>query len=97
MILREKERNYMCDIIELIEEFCTINNLKYYKYYSGRGMFGRHCCGIICNGNMLEVMLRLTDFLYENGIDNLKDVLGTPCWDNMGLDIIIYFPSLSSI
>jgi hypothetical protein len=54
--------------------------------YSGRGMFGDECVGIILKdeGDM---------FRFAGLIDNdLVELLGSPKWDNMGLREIAYWP-----
>ncbi len=52
--------------------------------YSGRGMFGEHCLGIVCSdaNRCLEVA-------------GSKGITGGKI-DNMGLDMIVYWPNLKS-
>lgn len=53
-----------------------------YKDYSGRGMFGEICVGIV--GSDLQGLVNCAK----------RKKLPKPCWDNMGLDYIIYWPSI---
>ena len=87
----------MDKIVGLMEEFCTIHNesCRFRRDYSGRGMFGRSCVGIVCSGNPQEMLAGLCDFLYNNGIVSVKDALENICQDNMGKDTILYFPKIS--
>jgi hypothetical protein len=80
----------------LIESFCDDYGYEYRDNYSGRGMFGKECAGIVTDENVLQVVLALSDYMHECGIDCVKDELGRVCYDNMGLDVVIYFPSISS-
>lgn len=51
-----------------------------YRHYSGRAMFGRCCPGIV----------------YEGRADcKFPKLLGQPMFDRMGLDTIVYFPSVN--
>lgn len=60
-----------------------------YFGYSGRGMYGNTCFG---------VCLRSTTDLYVFGValamsdPVLAEELGKPCTDNLGYDIIAYWP-----
>ncbi|SVC87678.1 uncharacterized protein METZ01_LOCUS340532 [marine metagenome] len=57
--------------------------------YSGRGMFGAECVGIILNDDCaLFTFARLLD-------DDLAELLGNPRWDNMGLREIAYWPNVA--
>lgn len=53
--------------------------------YSGRGMFGRTCCGIACD-NPTEVI----ELAAERGIKGAA-------YDNMGKRYIVYWPEIASI
>lgn len=59
-------------------------NGKVYEHYSGRGMFGDDCMGVICSD--------INKCLLQAGNLCLKNVRT----DNMGLDYIVYFPSIKS-
>lgn len=83
------------ELAKLIRSFCNDCGCKCYENYSGRGMFGKQCVGIVTDRNMAEVMLELSDYLHECGIDNVKEELGRACYDNLGRDMVIYFPNVS--
>lgn len=84
----------MEDIIELIQLFCIQKGCKYRDNYSGRGMFGRTCAGIVTN-NANRTIGKLIEYLVRQGID-YEEALGNICTDNMGLGFIVYFPSVST-
>lgn len=85
-------------ITSLIKEFCESNEeCRYHQGYSGRGMFGRQCIGIVVEGDVFKQIVRLCDFLHENGIDSAEDALGTICIDSFGMGKIIYFLNLHEI
>ena len=79
------------EIIELIQLFCIC---KYRDDYSGRGMSGRTCVGIVTNYTHY-IILKLRGYLIRHGITDIKEALGSICTDNMGQEFIIYFPSVS--
>ena len=57
--------------------------------YSGRGMFGDTCVGIVLKdeGDLFQ-FARLLD-------DDLAELLDNPRWDSMGLREIAYWPGCS--
>lgn len=86
-------------IVRLIEEFCEEYGLEFRSQYSGRGMFGKNCIGFVVERyrNPLVTMVRLTEYLLDNGIETVGFRLSDICQDSMGLDTIVYFPKLASI
>lgn len=43
----------------LVEEFCDgRQDCRFYPDYSGRGMFGRRCVGIVASGNRYDVLVK---------------------------------------
>ena len=89
----------MSDIAKCIRNFCEENSEKYtiYEGYSGRGMFGCKCLGIIVkNGNSyMEMIVSLTQYLIEDNDDACVALKGVSI-DSLGLDTIVYFPRLLS-
>lgn len=63
------------------------------RQYSGRGMYGTYCLGIICDNTERAVL-----DIYRAGIDAgldpdyLYDILVHACTDSMGTSSILYFP-----
>lgn len=81
---------------EMIEEFCEENDLQFYDDYSGRGILGKTCVGIVCN-DIVGTLYDLTEYIIDNYNMTLKDIkkiLSKYCFDNMGLQYIIYFPNI---
>lgn len=85
----------MSRIASLIEDFCnTTDDCRFRADYSGRGMFGRQCVGIDIDSLRLSVLIELTEFLIANGMSDVASVLGRVCYDNMGMNYILYFPNV---
>lgn len=91
-----KKGSCMKNIVELIEDFCEEYGLDFRDQYSGRGMFGKNCIGFVVERyrNPLVTMVRLTEYLLDNGIEAVGFKLSEICQDSMGLGTIIYFPKL---
>lgn len=63
--------------------------------YSGRGMFGRRCVGIICPRHLvMEAIDCLKQAQQETGVKLPVNLNRDFCKDNMGLDMIYYYPQL---
>lgn len=81
---------------ELLRNFCEESDDKYsiYENYSGRGMFGKKCIGIVVsNGHSyMNMMMELTRYL-DNYADEIDlDTLEGMSVDSLGMDTIVYFP-----
>lgn len=62
------------DIANLVEAFCSeSDNYEFYNNYSGRFMFGRTCVGIVCDDTS-TVMVDLSQYLIEFGIEDVTSV-----------------------
>lgn len=84
------------DIASLIQVFCDeTDGYEFYNNYSGRFMFGKKCVGIVCDDTS-TVMVDLSQYLFEHSVTDVRDALGTICYDNLGLQYIVYFPSIAS-
>ncbi len=83
---------------DLVREFCEQNEDNYYVYenYSGRGMLGKKCLGIVVrNGNSyMKMMMELTKYLDENEFDDSALEFEGVAVDDLGLDAIVYFPRM---
>lgn len=72
------------------------------RRYSGRGMMGRSCLGVICDVEstmLLRVIQAAIGQLSgdEEGFDKLQEVveaLENSSRDNMGMSMIVYWPSI---
>jgi len=71
-----------------VRNFCSENGYDYRDDYSGRGMYGAECVGIV--GNADDILFNLGGFAEQNDLE-------IPNWDrdSMGLSSIIYFPSIT--
>lgn len=85
-------------IAEGIRQFVS-DNTQYslYEGYSGRGMFGRKCLGVVVKqGNsFMEFLMDLTRYLEQNDIEDTNLDLEGVSYDDLGLDTIVYFPRIS--
>lgn len=89
----------MENIKDLIKQYCDYADYGYRDDYSGRGMHGRKCIGIVCD-MPLNVMCDLFSYIVDSdssieGYD-VQCVLGTPQQDSMRMSNILYFPELST-
>jgi hypothetical protein len=69
-----------------------------YEGYSGRGMFGARCLGVIVRGNCsyMEFLLHLTRYMCDNDVDDDTLELEGVSVDSLGLDTIVYFPRIAT-
>lgn len=90
-------------LAELVREFCNASENRYrvYENYSGRNMFNRKTIGIIVppECNFFEALAELNSFIEEKKFDEsvlaeLCDELEATSVDELGLDMIIYFPMI---
>lgn len=58
------------------------------RSYSGRGMYGRSCLGVVCS---LQLLL---DIVFEFGKTGEEFNLGSVKSDSMGCDTIYYWPDI---
>ncbi|MDE7477162.1 MAG: hypothetical protein K2M91_04290 [Lachnospiraceae bacterium] len=86
---------------DYIRNFVSENGDKYELCddYSGRGMFGRKCLGVIvrAGSSQMKFMMDLTSYLNANTSDDETFDLGAfegMCTDDFGMDSIVYFPSI---
>lgn len=83
---------------EIIERFCNEMGYDFINDYSGRGMGGRTCVGIVCCEAHTEVLMRLVEYIVTDETytgDNIVDEIGVPRTDSLGMDTILYFPYVS--
>lgn len=63
--------------------------------YSGRGMFGSHCFGLVFSGNAGQFFSAFLQTLEDEDIElkqELADLFDEMQTDSMGWDTIYYFP-----
>lgn len=78
------------NIGEEIEYYCHSNDIKFMGDYSGRAMYGRQYVGLICKPeDKYNIISGLTSYLKGMDIELSSEEFRE---DNMGFDIIIYFP-----
>ena len=81
---------------DFLKQFCDANPDKYVyrEKYSGKFMFGKTCCAVVVrNGfSYLDMLMELTSFLDDQGFEDEDLEMSNTAMDEMGLDIIVYFP-----
>lgn len=87
-------------VAELIKSFCEENSEQYsiYEGYSGRFMFGRRCVGIVVKHgySYMDMLVKLTQYLDKNECEDEELELEGVSVDELGIDIIVYFPKIES-
>lgn len=70
-----------------------------YENYSGRGMFGRTCLGVVVKMgySYMDFLVKLTQYLDENNVDDVDLMLESAAVDALGMDTIVYFPRMDGI
>ncbi|NLL80600.1 MAG: hypothetical protein GX234_12610 [Clostridiales bacterium] len=85
------------EMVEGIKNFVA-NNPQYrlYENYSGRVMFGKTCLGVVVRSgdSFMDFLMKLTRYLDEQGIEDTALTLEGVSYDELGLDIVIYFPNI---
>lgn len=79
---------------EIIRKLCKDNDLECRDNYSGRGMYGKTCYGIVTD-NIFYVVTTLCDMIRDEGYESATGIIGEVRTDSMGLDKIVYFPSIT--
>lgn len=78
-------------MVEELVTVCENNDIEYVPRYSGRGMYGRTCFGIVGHAGDLATFLMGVS---EDTREKLQDGWRT---DNMGLDTIYYWQNVAGI
>lgn len=84
-------------IAEGIRQFVSENTqYSLYEGYSGRGMFGRKCLGVVVRSgdSFMAFLIALTKYLDEQGIEDMDCELESASYDDLGKDTIVYFPRI---
>lgn len=93
----------MRDAIQSLVDF-LIESEQNVRAYSGRGMYGKSCVGIVTD-DLGEAVACVMDWAIEQvndssespeHLDTLRQRLRSMSTDSMGRDMIVYFPRLSS-
>ena len=86
MTVEEAIRSYVDE-----NEQCEI-----YENYSGRGMFGRSCLGVVIKQgySFMDFIINLTKYMDNNGVEDTDFSLEGASYDSLGLDTIVYFPNI---
>lgn len=70
------------------------------RSYSGRGMYGRSCLGVVIDsfdiGKLIAHIIRNMDFAGDDTFDRreIADSFEEMCWDSMGYQTVVYFKNV---
>lgn len=84
-------------IADGIRNFAEVNpQYQLYENYSGRGMFGKTCLGVVIHhgDSFMNFFMELTKYFEEQGIEDVNCELEGVSYDDLGLDTVVYFPSV---
>ncbi|NDB86611.1 MAG: hypothetical protein EB127_28545 [Alphaproteobacteria bacterium] len=64
--------------------------------YSGRGMFGKTCIGVVTSdiGSLVADVVSLLNGSHYSTFDEVSDAFRYMKTDSMGRDMIVYFPRI---
>lgn len=91
----------------MYDTYGTVGDVDFRPEYSGRGMYGKNCVGFVVQrpavglmsvGAALAEVLRLADeddVDYDEKLNLLHYMVTNACMDNMGMDMIVYFPGVT--
>lgn len=92
-----------------IEQICEDNEVRLYNGYSGRGMYGSTCFGITgshrdCTAVIADIITAYVEEIINNSENTtivdlphfIRDIMNYR-QDNMGVDIILYWPNIKPI
>ena len=78
-------------VLELLENTSFCNSI---KSYSGRGMEGKLCLGVeIPRNSLFELGYEMARSVYRDAIFADTSIVPAPQLDNMGHEMIAYWPS----
>lgn len=82
---------------DAIRKFVKENpQYKLYENYSGRGMFGRICLGVVVSkgDSFMNFLMELMRYMNKLGMEDTELELEGVSYDELGLDTIVYFPEI---
>lgn len=86
---------------EHLAVLAQMDGIEVYDAYSGRGMYGRTCFGIVTD-DPISAVIQLTRTLMETcdidpdeTVDLLDALAEGACQDSMGLQAIVYWPHIT--
>lgn len=85
---------------EAIKSYVDKNeSYEIYEGYSGRGMFGKTCLGVVVKQgySFMDFLMKLTKYMDDNNVDDVDFKLEGTTYDNLGLDTVVYFPNIRRI
>ena len=89
-------------IKDAVDNFGDEETLSFRNNYSGRFMFGRECVGIVgSESDCMEIIREVIKDAHAQGMefdfDSLVDTILDYGRDNMGRDMIFYWPNVQSL
>lgn len=74
--------------LSLFWDFLWLKCILYEKYC--------YCSVYILGVSCISLMMDLSQYLFEHGISDVRSALGTICYDNLGLQYIVYFSNVET-
>jgi hypothetical protein len=65
--------------------------------YSGRGMSGRTCLGIVVNSSVGEVLAMLVESVDDSNREEIVQAVRSMRTDSMGRGVVLYWPSIAFV
>jgi len=65
-----------------------------YSSYSGRGMYGGHCVAVSTDETPYRLVADMVGAATPEELDELVPVLRGTRTDNMGMQVVVYWPSV---
>lgn len=84
----------MKNITSIVKRFAEDYDLGFIDDYSGGGMYGETYIGLIINEDVMTELVKLCDYLHEEGVNSVYDALGSIYMDSIALDSIVFFPEI---
>lgn len=75
-----------------IHQICDDCDISLTTDYSGRGMYGKTCFGLIYGGSVGQLCACFLRGLDDDTMDEMADLFDEMRTDSMGYDTIYYFP-----
>jgi hypothetical protein len=89
------------NVARIVSEFCDELGYDFRPHYSGRGMYGDTCIGIVHADASFEVAMQMAVFIVDRAEDT-DDAVNTLLlfegarYDNMAGDVITYWPRITA-
>lgn len=83
------------DILGILQEACLLNGMRFEHRYSGRGMRGNYCVGVVTRSPS-DFAFALAEAIesFPFSVRQVREALGPDRQDDMGKSKIMYWPTI---